>query len=64
MNIGLLVNIEEYEMKLFDKNSTAMLIVDLVLELEKYKKAYKQQKADNECLKRLLQTKQNFEVRG
>ncbi len=51
-------------MKLFDKNSTAMLIVDLVLELEKYKKAYKRQKADNECLKQLLQTKKKFEVRA
>ena len=51
-------------MRMFGKNSTAMLIVELVLELEKYKKAYRQQKADNACLKRLLQTKQNFEARG
>jgi hypothetical protein len=49
---------------MFGKNSTAMLIVELVLELEKYKKAYKQQKADNECLKQLLQTKQKFEARA
>lgn len=50
-------------MAIFQKNSLAMKIIELVLEKEKFKKMYLQQKADNKCLKSLLQTKQGFEVR-
>ena len=50
-------------MKPFNPNGLVMMIVNLVSELDRYKKAYRQVKADNECLKNLLQTKQSFEVR-
>jgi len=51
-------------MKPFNPDGPVMTIVNLVLELDKYKKAYKKAKAENECLKRLIQTKQSFEVRA
>lgn len=51
-------------MKAFEKNGAVMKIVELVLELDKYKKAYKKLKAENELLRALVQTKQRFEVRA
>lgn len=51
-------------MPFFPKNSLVMKIVELVLEKEKYKKLYQKEKADNECLKSLIQTKSPFEVRA
>ncbi len=48
----------------FSKKSPVAMIVNLVLELDRYKKENAKLKADNECLKSLLQTKQVFEVRG
>ncbi|WP_455756510.1 hypothetical protein [Sulfurimonas sp.] len=51
-------------MQMFEKNSTAALIVDMALEIEKYKKLYEKEKTDNKCLKRLMQTKRVFEARA
>lgn len=48
----------------FRPGGIVMMIVELVLELDKYKKAYKKTKAENEFLRDLLQTKQPFEARG
>jgi hypothetical protein len=50
-------------MQTFKPTGPVMTIVNLVLELDKYKKLYQKEKADNACLKRLLQTKKVFEVR-
>jgi len=49
---------------MFKPNGTVMMIVELVLELDKYKKLYEKEKADNKCLKKILQTKQAFEARA
>ena len=41
-----------------------VLLARLYLKIEAYRKEILQLKADNECLRALLQTKQGFEVRG
>jgi len=51
-------------MKMFEENSTAALIVDMALEIEKYKKLYEKEKADNTCLKRIMQKKRVFGARA
>lgn len=50
-------------MKAFRKNNPAVIIGNLVLELEDEKKKVKQLQRDKKCLENLLQTKQGFEVR-
>jgi len=50
-------------MGLFKPDGVVMMIVKLVLELEAAKKRIKTLESDRECLERLLQTKQKFEVK-
>lgn len=50
-------------MRAFSPNGAVMKIVEIVIELEKYKQELKKLKAENELLRDLIQTKQRFEVR-
>lgn len=47
-----------------ENGSLSLELEALQKELEDSKRAYKKEKADNACLKALLQRKQGFEVRG
>lgn len=47
----------------YNPKGLVMKMVALVLELDKYKKAYENMKAENEFLKSLIQTKLPFEAR-
>ena len=50
-------------MEAFKENNPAVIIGNLVLELEGEKKKVKQLERDKKCLENILQTKQAFEVR-